>query len=126
LFEITDLFDMHLRPELILLQKTMVSVEGVARRLNPDHDLWAAAQPVVAAWIRRELGPQAQVRDLFDEGRAVIRALSRQAQNPPAPPPGTVVVERRLAPWATVAAGLGFVAGTSALVMTLWPRMFGG
>jgi ubiquinone biosynthesis protein len=81
---------------------------------------------VVAAWIRRELGPQAQVRDLFDEGRAVIRALSRQAQNPPAPPPGTVVVERRLAPWATVAAGLGFVAGTSALVMTLWPRMFGG
>ncbi|WP_298125888.1 2-polyprenylphenol 6-hydroxylase [Brevundimonas sp.] len=126
LFEITALFDMHLRPELILLQKTMVSVEGVARRLNPDHDLWAAAQPVVAAWIRRELGPQAQVRDLLEEGRAVIRALSRQAQSPPPPPAATVVVERRLSPWATLAAGIGFVAGTSALVMTLWPRMFGG
>jgi ubiquinone biosynthesis protein len=64
LFEITALFDMHLRPELILLQKTMVSVEGVARRLNPDHDIWAAADPVVRRWITRELSPAAKVRDL--------------------------------------------------------------
>ena len=43
LFEITALFDMRLRPELVLLQKTMVTVEGVARRIDPEHDLWAAA-----------------------------------------------------------------------------------
>ena len=48
LFEITALFDMRLRPELVLLQKTMVTVEGVARRIDPEHDIWAAAEPVVA------------------------------------------------------------------------------
>ena len=77
LFEITALFDMRLRPELILLQKTMVSVEGVARRLQPDHDLWKAAQPVVERWIRRELGPQAQARDALNDMIAAARAISR-------------------------------------------------
>ena len=123
LFEITDLFDMRLRPELILLQKTMVSVEGVARRLNPDHDLWAAAQPVVAAWIRRELGPQAQVRDLLEEARAVLKALARQAQTPQAPAEVTVIrprgnMERIVAFAALLAAG-------AALVLSLWPHMVG-
>ncbi|MEL4419799.1 ubiquinone biosynthesis regulatory protein kinase UbiB, partial [Shewanella algae] len=53
LFEITAVFDMHLRPELVLLQKTMASVEGVARRIDPDHDIWTAAKPVVERWIAR-------------------------------------------------------------------------
>ena len=120
LFEITALFDMHLRPELILLQKTMVSVEGVARRLNPDHDLWAAAQPVVERWIRRELGPQAQVRDALEDLRTTFRALSRQIQNPPEP---TVVVVRERVPsaWTAVAATLALLAAGTALVLSLWP-----
>ncbi len=67
LFEITAQFDMHLRPELVLLQKTMVSVEGVARRIYPDHNLWEAARPVVKAWISRELSPLAEARRLFDQ-----------------------------------------------------------
>ncbi len=67
LFEITAQFDMHLRPELVLLQKTMVSVEGVARRIFPEHDLWEAARPVVRAWISRELSPVAQARQLLDK-----------------------------------------------------------
>ncbi len=66
LFEITAQFDMHLRPELVLLQKTMVSVEGVARRIYPDHNLWEAARPVVKDWISRELSPVAEARRLFD------------------------------------------------------------
>ncbi len=67
LFEITAQFDMHLRPELVLLQKTMVSVEGVARRIYPDHNLWEAARPVVKDWISRELSPVAEARRLFDQ-----------------------------------------------------------
>ncbi len=51
LFEVTALFDMHLRPELVLLQKTMVTVEGVARRIDPNLDIWTAAEPVVRRWI---------------------------------------------------------------------------
>lgn len=122
LFEITDLFDMHLRPELILLQKTMVSVEGVARRLNPDHDLWAAAAPVVERWIRRELGPQAQVRDAVEEIRATLKALSRLAMNPPQTQ--TVVIREAHTPaWLVVCVTLALTAAAAALVLSLWPAM---
>jgi ubiquinone biosynthesis protein len=56
LFEVTGLFDMRTRPELLLLQKTMVVVEGVARRLDPKLDMWTVAEPVVREWMERHLG----------------------------------------------------------------------
>ncbi len=118
LFEITALFDMHLRPELILLQKTMVSVEGVARRLNPDHDLWAAAQPVVERWIRRELGPQAQVRDGLKEALATLKALSRLAQNPPET--RVVVQTTRTPAWLAALVVLSAAASLTALAIATW------
>jgi len=57
LFEVTGLFDMRTRPELLLLQKTMVVVEGVARTLDPKLDIWTTAEPVAREWIGRNLGP---------------------------------------------------------------------
>ena len=57
LFEVTGLFDMRTRPELLLLQKTMVVVEGVARTFDPKLDMWSTAEPVVREWIERNLGP---------------------------------------------------------------------
>jgi ubiquinone biosynthesis protein len=86
LFEITALFDMHLRPELVLLQKTMVTVEGVARRIDPKHDRWAAAEPIVRRWIMRELSPAARARELAADAVAALKALARMAE-PPAPAP---------------------------------------
>lgn len=80
LFEITALFEMRLRPELVLLQKTMVTVEGVARRLYPDHDIWQAADPVVRRWISRELSPVARVRELADDAVRALRAIARMAE----------------------------------------------
>lgn len=62
LFDVTEQFGMALRPELVLLQKTMVQVEGVARAIDPAHDLWEAARPVVSAWMQAELGPQGQMK----------------------------------------------------------------
>jgi ubiquinone biosynthesis protein len=56
LFEVTGLFDMRTRPELLLLQKTMVVVEGVGRSLDPKLDMWKVAEPVVREWIERHLG----------------------------------------------------------------------
>ncbi|MDP1629856.1 MAG: 2-polyprenylphenol 6-hydroxylase [Caulobacter sp.] len=110
LFEITALFEMRLRPELVLLQKTMVTVEGVARRLCPDHDLWAAADPVVRRWIARELSPVARVRELADEAVRALRAIARLAEAETAPP---VVVEPVAAPgFAWFAAGAA-VAGAA-------------
>jgi ubiquinone biosynthesis protein len=61
LFEVTGLFDMRTRPELLLLQKTMVVVEGVARSLDPKLDMWSTAEPVVREWITRNLGPAGQL-----------------------------------------------------------------
>ena len=57
LFEVTGQFDMATQPQLLLLQKTMVVVEGVARTLNPNLNMWATGEPVVKAWIERKLGP---------------------------------------------------------------------
>jgi ubiquinone biosynthesis protein len=80
LFEITALFDMRLRPELVLLQKTMVTVEGVARRLEPDHDMWQAADPVVRRWISRELSPVARAKELAEDAVRALKALARLAE----------------------------------------------
>ena len=119
LFEITALFDMRLRPELVLLQKTMVTVEGVARRLWPDHDLWAAADPVVRRWIARELSPVARVRDLADEGLRALRAIIAMAEAGGAP---AVVVEPvRTAPgliWFAAGAAVAGVAFLLARVLS--------
>ena len=64
LFEITGLFDMRMRPELLLLQKTMVVVEGVARTLDPKLDMWSVSEPVVREWIERNLGPVGKLEDV--------------------------------------------------------------
>ncbi len=85
LFEITALFDMRLQPQLVLLQKTMMTVEGVARRIDPDHDIWAAADPVVRGWMLRELSPAARAKRFADEGLAALRNLARLVENPPGP-----------------------------------------
>ncbi len=77
LLEVTELFDMALRPELILLQKTMVQVEGVARRLDRDHDIWEASRPVVEHWMRRELGPQGVANDAIADMRRLRAAVKR-------------------------------------------------
>jgi ubiquinone biosynthesis protein len=61
LLEVTGLFDMRTRPELILLQKTMVVVEGVARGFDPKLDIWKVAEPVVREWIERNLGPVGRI-----------------------------------------------------------------
>jgi ubiquinone biosynthesis protein len=79
LFEITALFDMKTRTELVLLQKTMVVVEGVGRSLDPKLDMWSTAEPVVRAWIEENLGV---VGKLQDGGRAVAQLAKFAAHLP--------------------------------------------
>jgi ubiquinone biosynthesis protein len=73
LFEVTGLFDMRTRPELILLQKTMVVVEGVARALNPRLDMWSTSDPVVREWIERNLGPIGRLEDAAQSAGALVQ-----------------------------------------------------
>ncbi len=76
LLEVTGLFDMRTRPELILLQKTMVVVEGVARGFDPKLDIWTTAHPVVREWIERNLGPLGKIEGAVAGAGELGRVLS--------------------------------------------------
>jgi len=74
LFEVTDLFQMATQPQLIMLQKTMVVVEGVARSLDPHLDIWRVSEPVVRDWMTSELGPSGTLRKAQESAGALVRA----------------------------------------------------
>ncbi|AEI96339.1 MULTISPECIES: 2-polyprenylphenol 6-hydroxylase [Roseobacter] len=73
LFEVTERFGMETRTELILLQRTMVVVEGVARSLNPQINIWEVASPVVTNYISQSIGPRATLKDLAKTARVLAR-----------------------------------------------------
>ncbi|KMW59021.1 Ubiquinone biosynthesis monooxygenase UbiB [Candidatus Rhodobacter oscarellae] len=73
LFEVTERFGMQTRTELILLQRTMVVVEGVARSLDPHINIWQVARPIVESYIKENIGPKALLRDLTKTARVVAR-----------------------------------------------------
>jgi ubiquinone biosynthesis protein len=131
LFNITRDFDMQTQPHLLLLQKTMVMVEGVATALDPDVNLWETASPFVSEWIRTELGPEAFVADRLIEDFRTLARLPQLIRNielryptpggaPPAPPLREIEVIRVGGGWryiavALLAAGAG-VAATLLLI----------
>ncbi|MGI8841192.1 MAG: 2-polyprenylphenol 6-hydroxylase [Caulobacteraceae bacterium] len=122
LFDITALFDMRLRPELVLLQKTMVTVEGVARRIDPSHDIWAAAEPVVRRWMARELSPAARVRDLAGDARAAVAGLAQVARREAGP---TIIVAdetRPPPPGPAFAFVAGVVLAAAVFALAAWLR----
>ena len=77
LFEVTERFGMKTRTELILLQRTMVVVEGVARTLDPKLNMWTAARPVVEDYIRSHIGPASTFREIASAARAITRLAPR-------------------------------------------------
>jgi ubiquinone biosynthesis protein len=79
LFEVTALFEMRTRTELVLLQKTMVVVEGVARSLDPHLNLWSAAEPVVSEWVAENIGPAAILNDFRDSAQHLLHVLPKLA-----------------------------------------------
>ncbi len=118
LFEVTERFGMETRTELILLQRTMVVVEGVARSLNPQINIWQVAKPVVEDYIRQSLGPRAIAQSMGKTLAVLARfgprmpqlveaALIRQSTPPPEPPRHR---RRDLAAW-----GIGGLAAGAAL-----------
>jgi ubiquinone biosynthesis protein len=79
LFETTRRFDMQAQPQLVLLQKTMVVVEGVCRGLDPDFDIWHAARPVAERWVAENMGPEAAL----SRAGETFSALGKLAQDLP-------------------------------------------
>lgn len=76
LFAYTDVFDMQTRPELILLQKSMVIVEGVARDLDPQLNMWVAAEPVAREWIEQNLSVAGRLREVQQSATTLGRVLA--------------------------------------------------
>lgn len=64
LFQTARRFDMEVQPQLVLLQKTLLNVEGLGRQLYPDLDLWSTAQPFLETWMRKRIGPSGLIKSL--------------------------------------------------------------
>lgn len=131
LFDITDMFDMHLQPQLVLLQKTMVQAEGVCRMLTDDHNMWEASAPAVERFMRRELGPEGKIRDAvadLDRMRKAILALPETIErlSEAAERMGTEPdPEKRAARWGVrILVGVGLLA-LGALGAIYGPTLFG-
>jgi ubiquinone biosynthesis protein len=97
LFAYTEVFDMRTRPELLLLQKTMVVVEGVARSLDPELNIWSAAEPVAKQWVETTYGMAGRLKEagegaellgkvvaevprLLEQGERMAQALAEAAR----------------------------------------------
>ena len=76
LFAYTEVFDMQTRPELILLQKSMVIVEGVARSLDPNLNLWTTAEPVAREWVEKNYGVSGRLREAGEGAEVLGRILT--------------------------------------------------
>jgi ubiquinone biosynthesis protein len=76
LFEVTGQFDMATQPQLILLQKTMVVVEGVGRMLDPDLNMWTTAEPVVRDFMESRLSPEGRIQDAAEGAAAFGRLVA--------------------------------------------------
>ena len=81
LFHVTEEFEMETQPQLLLLQKTMVLVEGVGRRLDPEVNIWSLARPLVEEWMRDNRGPEARLRQRIDGVVEVLDELPRLLRN---------------------------------------------
>jgi ubiquinone biosynthesis protein len=129
LFTITRDYDMPTQPHLLLLQKTMVMNECVASALDPDINMWEAAEPFIREWIRGELGPETYYADRIIEA---VRALKKipelinridqyyppsGAAPPPPPLPDIAIIERR--DWFGYALGalVGVAIGAAAVAL---------
>jgi len=121
LFEVTERFGMETRTELILLQRTMVVVEGVARSLNPHINIWEVASPIVTDYISKSIGPRAALSDLGNTALVLARfgprlpalvegLLQKQAREPE---------EKRTRLWPYVASALGGGAVASLIFLLI-------
>ena len=75
LFDITDKFNMQTQPQLLMLQKTMVVVEGVARKLNPDTNIWETSRPVLEKWLKESKDPLSNIKETIQETTEAIKRL---------------------------------------------------
>jgi ubiquinone biosynthesis protein len=77
LFRTARQFNMEVQPQLVLLQKTLLNIEGLGRQLYPDLDLWHTAKPFMEAWMQERVGPTALLRELGNHAPELMEQLPR-------------------------------------------------
>jgi ubiquinone biosynthesis protein len=75
LFDVTEKFNMQTQPQLLMLQKTMVVVEGVARKLNPNTNIWTTSKPVLENWLKETKDPMTTINETLQSTSEVIKRL---------------------------------------------------
>jgi len=75
LFDVTEKFNMQTQPQLLMLQKTMVVVEGVARKLNPETNIWVTSRPVLENWLKETKDPLSTISETIQNTSEVIKRL---------------------------------------------------
>ena len=80
LFDITEKFNMQTQPQLLLLQKTMVVVEGVARKLNPETNIWETSKPVLEKWLKETKDPISNLTETLKDSTEVLKRLPELPQ----------------------------------------------
>jgi len=75
LFDVTEKFNMQTQPQLLLLQKTMVVVEGVARKLNPNTNIWETSKPVLEKWLKETKDPITNLSETLKDSAEVLKKL---------------------------------------------------
>jgi ubiquinone biosynthesis protein len=124
LFQTARRFNMEVQPQLVLLQKTLLNIEGLGRQLYPDLDLWSTAQPFLERWMRERVSPktlfqnlQTQVEQIPYMANLTRDLLERMAQPHAADPPPPW--RERGDGWALRLLGAGLLAGGAVLASTL-------
>ena len=101
LFRASRRFNVEIQPQLVLLQKTLLNVEGLGRQLDPDLDLWVTAKPFLERWMQDQIGLRALERRLFAEAASIVQTLPELPrlihQKLIAPPPASDVALKALA-----------------------------
>ena len=80
LFEVARRFDMQIQPQLVLLQKTLLNIEGLGRQLYPELDLWKTAQPILQRWMRERMSPRTLLKQARAQLPDTIAALQQLPQ----------------------------------------------
>lgn len=124
LFQTSRRFNVEIQPQLVLLQKTLLNIEGLGRQLDPQLDLWDTAKPFLERWMREQIGPVAFERRMREEALFWVKVLPQlprllsELTKKAAPEDRTVVTaSSRIGPWVLLAVLLGGAAGAATVLL---------
>ncbi len=138
LFQTSRRFSVEIQPQLVLLQKTLLNIEGLGRQLDPDLDLWNTAKPFLEKWMIDQIGPKKLLDELRNEGpryakllpelpRLLVDFLQNNARRTPDFQMQALLAEQKRTNkllQAIIYCGVGFVLGLIVMQMLVRVRVF--